>query len=81
MQGKVTSKGQLVIPKPIGDQLGIAPGTRVRFEIVGDKILLEPMATQSPLEALYGRFAGSDLISRLEAEHQEELTGDEAPDA
>jgi len=77
MQGKVTSKGQLVIPKRIRDRLGIAPGTEVHIEVVGDKILLEPIKVRSPLEALYGRFAGTDLLSDLEAEHKEELRADE----
>lgn len=77
MLGKVTSKGQLVIPKRIRDRLGIAPGTEVHIEVVGDKILLEPITPQFPVEALYGRYPGTDLLSDLEAEHYEELRADE----
>ena len=77
MLAKVTSKGQLVIPKRIRDRLGITPGTEVHIEVVGDKILLEPINPQSPVEALYGRYAGTDLLSDLEAEHHEELRADE----
>jgi len=39
---------------------------------------LEPVAT-SPLDALYGKYAGADLIADLEAEHQQEIR-DEAAD-
>ena len=31
----VTSKGQVTIPKRIRDELGIAPGSKVEFEIAG----------------------------------------------
>jgi antitoxin PrlF len=31
----VTVKGQVTIPKPIRDRLGLAPGSRVEFEVDG----------------------------------------------
>jgi antitoxin PrlF len=33
---KVTSKGQITIPKPIRDQLGIDEGTTITFEVHDD---------------------------------------------
>lgn len=33
----VTSKGQVTIPKRIRDELGITAGSKVEFELVGDK--------------------------------------------
>ena len=33
MSATVTSKGQVTIPKPIRDRLGIAPGTKVAFSL------------------------------------------------
>ncbi len=32
----VTSKGQVTIPKPVRDMLGIEPGTAVEFEVAPD---------------------------------------------
>ncbi len=32
----VTSKGQVTIPKPVRDLLGIAPGSAVEFEVATD---------------------------------------------
>lgn len=32
----VTSKGQVTIPKPVRDRLGINPGSKVDFEIAED---------------------------------------------
>jgi antitoxin PrlF len=32
----VTSKGQVTIPKPVRDRLGINPGSKVEFELARD---------------------------------------------
>lgn len=40
---KVTTKGQVVIPKDIRDKLKIKPSTKILFEIDGDKIIMEPL--------------------------------------
>ena len=36
MSARVTSKGQVTIPKSVRDLLGIAPGTRVEFTRASD---------------------------------------------
>jgi antitoxin PrlF len=36
MPTTVTSKGQVTIPKPVRDRLGIKPGSAVDFELAGD---------------------------------------------
>ena len=36
----MTSKGQITIPKALRQQLGLARGSRVSFELVGDHIEL-----------------------------------------
>lgn len=36
MATKVTSKGQVTIPKPVRDHLGIAPGSEVEFRLAAD---------------------------------------------
>ena len=33
---RVTTKGQVTIPKPVRDRLGIRPGTKVEFELAED---------------------------------------------
>ena len=38
---RVTSKGQVTIPKEVRDKLGIAPGDEVGFREHGDAVLLE----------------------------------------
>jgi AbrB family looped-hinge helix DNA binding protein len=36
MATTVTSKGQVTIPKPVRDRLGIVPGNSVEFELMPD---------------------------------------------
>jgi AbrB family looped-hinge helix DNA binding protein len=70
---RLSSKGQLVIPGSIRRALKLSPGTEFRLEVVERKILLDPVEAASPIEALYGRFAGRDLLGDLEQEHRREI--------
>ncbi len=69
MATTVTSKGQVTIPKPVRDRLGIEPGDGVEFELTPDgRIVMtrakgaeagrNPMASR--FEALRGR-AGAGI--------------------
>jgi antitoxin PrlF len=40
MAGTVTTKGQVTIPKPIRERLGIHPGTTVEFRVSGDSVVV-----------------------------------------
>lgn len=75
---KLSAKGQLVIPKSIRNALGLHPGTQLQIQLVEQKIILEPLDVQSPIDALYGKFAGSDLLAELEAEHRQELNNEQS---
>ncbi len=63
---KVTSKGQVTIPKAVRDRLGIAPGSAITFEMEADgRVLLvkaDRKRTSSRFEALRGR-AGKGLTT------------------
>ena len=69
----LTSKGQLVIPKPVREALNLSSGDQLRVRIVEGKIVLEPLAGHSLVDSLYGKFSGEDMLSDLEEEHQQEL--------
>ena len=43
-QVKVSSKFQVVIPKPVRESLGIRPGQRLQVIPYGDRIELVPMS-------------------------------------
>jgi AbrB family looped-hinge helix DNA binding protein len=49
MLAKVTTKGQVTIPKGIRDAFGIRPNDKVDFEPQGDKIVLVPLKTLKDL--------------------------------
>lgn len=62
MTGCVGAKGQIVIPKPLRDQVNLHPGDEVEFELRDGEIVLKVVTT--PVK-LGGRFAGSGMASRL----------------
>ena len=45
MLSAVTTKGQVTIPKPIRDALGISANDRVAFIREGDRVILQPIRT------------------------------------
>lgn len=47
----MTSKGQVTIPSALRQQLGLARGSCVSFQLVGDHIELRPWRPQQPLPA------------------------------
>jgi AbrB family looped-hinge helix DNA binding protein len=69
---RLSSKGQLVIPRSVRDALRLEAGTRFQVLVQNGKIVLEPL-TQSPIEALYGKYAQVDLLEDLETEHKQEI--------
>lgn len=73
MLAKLSSKGQLVIPKAIRKALNLRPGTELHVEVVDHKIIIEPVAPHSPINALYGKYTDADLLTDLETEHRQEL--------
>jgi len=78
MQARLSTKGQLVIPKAIRNELGLEPGDELLVELTGRQIVIEPL-TRSPIEALHGKYAQGDAPSALDAleeEHRREVTRD-----
>lgn len=60
MHSTLTSKGQLTLPKAARDLLQLVAGTRVSFEVVGDKLLLTParvnaLSVRGTLKSPYAR--------------------------
>jgi AbrB family looped-hinge helix DNA binding protein len=74
---RLSSKGQLVIPKPVREALGLEPGTQFQLEVQEERIVLEPVVP-SVVDRLYAKYADSDLLADLEAEHRQELEDEQA---
>ena len=65
----VSTKGQIVIPAALREELGLTPGTTVSFERQGDTIVLRPL-TRAYVRSLRGCFRGSSLEALREREHR-----------
>ena len=44
----VTSKGQVTIPGPVRQQLGIRQGSRIEFSVMGDHVELRVRSSPAP---------------------------------
>jgi len=69
MTPRVGPKGQVVIPKPLRDRLGLEPGTAVSFEFDGDAVRVGPVRD---LASLGGTIRRHDLTAMLEEDRQAE---------
>jgi antitoxin PrlF len=55
----VTSKGQVTIPKPVRDYLGIAPGSEIAFRRAADgSIVVEKADTTNRPQSRFARLRG-----------------------
>ena len=60
MATKVTSKGQVTIPKPVRDHLGIGPGSQIDFRRAGDgSIVIEKANGIAPRASRFAKVRGS----------------------
>ncbi|HEW93794.1 AbrB family transcriptional regulator [Candidatus Geothermarchaeota archaeon] len=58
----VSKKGQVVIPKAIRDRLGLKPGTVLRVDTEGKKVILEPV--EKPPKEIFVD-AGTELTREI----------------
>ena len=72
---KISSKGQVVVPKQLREKLKIKPGTFFHVHLERNNIVLTPVKS-TPLERLYGKFAGETVLDELEADHAEEIASE-----
>ena len=61
VSSKVTSKGQIVIPKRIRDKYGIRPSTSIHWVEKEEGILMIP-DTEDPILAARGMLKGSGIL-------------------
>jgi AbrB family looped-hinge helix DNA binding protein len=81
---RVTSKGQVVIPKAVRDQMKWKTGTRLEVEATHDgAVVLRPEGREYGIDALIDQVSGClkgydrDPIAELEADHLTEIEADE----
>jgi antitoxin PrlF len=51
---KITSKGQITLPREVRERLGVHDGDRVRFEIENGKVVLYPQRDTPSFQGMIG---------------------------
>ena len=64
---KVTSKGQVTIPKVIREKLGVHPGEDVGFEERDNLLVISKVVTKSPFDKWVGK------LKHLEGKRSDDL--------
>ena len=68
----VSSKGQIVIPAALRDELGIEAGTRIAIQRKDDHLVLQPITLEF-IRSLRGCCKGKDsLVAAREREHRKD---------
>lgn len=75
----MSSKGQLVLPKDIREKLGLERGRQLKVELVGDKIILEPIPERAETgwRRWGGSLRGTGMLREHVAEHRLEVEKNE----
>jgi len=75
LKARVSSRGQLALPKEVRDQLGLAEGDRLTVRVEDDEVILRKVISGNWRE-WEGRFKGSNLLGELARIRREELAHD-----
>jgi AbrB family looped-hinge helix DNA binding protein len=54
MHGTISEKGQVTVPKPLRDRLGIRAGDRLEFTEDRGRLILSKTVEQDPVQSVYG---------------------------
>ena len=71
MLARLSSKGQIVIPKEVRESLGLERGTEFHVQVEAGRTVRQPIGP-SVIDKLYGMLTGLDLLNQLENEHRQE---------
>jgi len=69
---RLSSKGQVVLPKALRDRVHLAPGAELEVWEEGDHLALKAVPRED-WRSLAGCLSGVDLVADLEAEHAREM--------
>ena len=72
---RVTSKGQITLPKEVRDRLGIHPGSEVEFEIEDGRAIMHKRVSEEAIERWQGYLKGKLRTDRTD-ELMDELRGE-----
>ncbi len=75
LKARLSSRGQLALPKEVRDQLSLGGGTCLTVRVEGDEVILRKAMTGDWRE-WEGRFKGSNLLGDLARNRRKELARD-----
>ncbi len=75
LSSKVTSKGQVVIPKRLRKKYGILPVTVIQWIEKGNGILMVP-ESEDPIKAARGMFQGTGLLNAFKGKKVRKAKGE-----
>ena len=61
LKSRVGEKGQIVIPKPIREQLHISPATELLFDVEDDKVIMAKRSDREVISELLTRWKKKTL--------------------
>lgn len=73
MKAKVAERGQVTIPKPLRERLGIRPGTVLEFTEEAGQLIVVKADVQDALDRVYGTLGSGRRTDDL----MQELRGDQ----
>jgi AbrB family looped-hinge helix DNA binding protein len=77
---KISSKGQIAIPKAVRDRLDLKAGTEISIDVQGEALVMRRLVRNLPdWRTMQGMVPGGESLTQaLEAEHRAELARDDA---
>lgn len=69
---RLSSKGQLVLPRNIREKLHLKSGDQFQARIVDQTIVLEPVPVDL-VQKLRGKYTGHNYLRDLEEDHRQEM--------
>lgn len=72
MKGVVGERGQVTIPKPLRDRLGIRPGEVLEFAEERGRLVARKSAVRDPIDAVYGIIDLAGSTDQLVAEMRDD---------
>ena len=73
LKARLSSRGQLALPKEVRDQLGLGEGAFLTVRVEGDEVILRKVLSGNWRD-WEGRFKSSDLLGDLARNRRQELT-------
>jgi len=76
---RLSSKGQLVLPKNVRERLALKQGLELNVELRGNKIILEPVRqeTRTDWRCWRGALKGKRVLEEHLEEHRQEAARDD----